>query len=100
MKVYIYLDDFRPCPAHAIPARSFEEAIILLNEFKNKNIDIYFSFDHDLGEEKTGYDVAKYIVENQIPIAAFYVHSANPVGRQNIIQLLTHYGYTYKGYSY
>ena len=51
------------------------------------------SFDHDLGEVKSGYDIAKYIVENQIPIKYFTIHSANPVGRFNISQLLTHYGY-------
>jgi len=48
---------------------------------------------HDLGEEKSGYDVAKYIVEYQLPIGSFRVHSMNPVGRRNIEQLLTHYGY-------
>lgn len=49
--------------------------------------------DHDLGEEKTGYDIAKYIVENNIPIKAFTIHSMNPVGVKNIRELLTHYGY-------
>ena len=49
--------------------------------------------DHDLGEEKTGYDIAKYIVEHQIPLVGFRIHSANPVGKFNIQQLLTHYGY-------
>ena len=50
-------------------------------------------FDHDLGVDKTGYDVAKYIVEHQIEIKGFKIHSANPVGRFNIRQLMTHYGY-------
>lgn len=55
---------------------------------------IFVSFDHDLGFGVNGYDVAKWIVENKIPIAGFAVHSMNPVGAKNIIDLLTHYGYT------
>ena len=51
------------------------------------------SFDHDLGEDKTGYDIAKYIVENNINIGGFNIHSMNVVGRKNIRDLLTHYGY-------
>ena len=46
------------------------------------------------GEEKTGYDIAKYIVASNIKIKeGFKIHSANPIGRYNISQLLTHYGY-------
>ena len=64
-----------------------------INEFlKDDNYDI-ISLDHDLGEDKTGYDIAKYIVENQIKVGAVAIHSANPVGKFNINQLLTHYGY-------
>ena len=69
--------------------RNYNDAISCL---KN-NIYDYISLDHDLGEDKTGYDIAKYIVENQIQLNGFRVHSANPVGRFNIVQLLTHYGY-------
>ena len=66
----------------------------------------FISFDHDLSydhyleenqsdieyvklNEKTGYDAAKwlinYCVENELHLPKFYVHSANPVGKQNII---------------
>lgn len=58
------------------------------------NCKIFVSFDHDLGFGINGYDVARWIVENEIPIAGFTVHSMNPVGAKNIIELLTHYGYT------
>lgn len=51
------------------------------------------SFDSDLGETKSGYDIAKYLVENQIKIGAFRIHSMNVVGKKNISELLTHYGY-------
>ena len=69
--------------------RNYNDAISCL---KNNTYD-YISLDHDLGEDKTGYDIAKYIVENQIKVGAVAIHSANPVGRDNIKQLLTHYGY-------
>lgn len=73
-----------------IIARTVHEALVGLN---NYTFDIIM-FDHDLGEERTGYDIAKYIVENNIKIKkGFTIHSANPVGRHNISQLLTHYGY-------
>lgn len=75
-----------------VQARTYSAAIQAFEDF---TFDIIF-FDHDLGEEKTGYDIAKYIVENQIEVKdGFKIHSANPVGRSNIMQLLTHYGYNY-----
>ena len=63
--------------------------------------DIIIDLDHDLGEGNemddslapSGYDICKYIVENQIPLVGFHIHSMNPVGAANMRQLLTHYGY-------
>ena len=46
-----------------------------------------------MGEEKSGYDIAKYIVENKISITGYKVHSMNPVGAWNINQLMEHYNY-------
>lgn len=72
-------------------ARTVHEA---LEELKDLTFDIIY-FDHDLGEDRTGYDIAKYIVEHNIPInKGFKIVSSNPVGRFNISQLLKHYGYT------
>lgn len=46
------------------------------------------SFDHDLGVELTGYDVAKHIeglcYYKLISCPRWNIHSANPVGRANI----------------
>ena len=94
MKCYLFIDDLRipaPRPDYQMyVARNYNEAIRALNQ---QEFDL-ISFDHDLGEEKTGYDIAKYIVENNIKIKeGFKIHSANPVGVLNISQLLTHYGY-------
>lgn len=96
MKV-LYIDDtrfpeyFHQIGARIDVARTYNEAIELIDAFR-ASYDL-ISLDHDLGEEKTGYDIAKYIVENQIEIPPIAIHSANPVGRFNIEQLLTHYGY-------
>lgn len=75
------------------------------------------SFDHDLGEDiamdsvskgvnkkkarmvkreaKSGYDAAKwlvdYTIDNDMDLPMFGVHSANPVGAENIRKLLTNY---------
>lgn len=58
------------------------------------------SFDHDLGDivdgkELTGYDCAKWLVEhcidNDVDLPNFKVHSANPVGVQNITAYLKNY---------
>lgn len=94
MKV-LYVDDirfpeyFHQIGAEITVARTYDEAI----QYIDDSYDI-ISLDHDLGEDKTGYDIAKYIVENNIKIArGFKVHSANPVGKFNIEQLLTHYKY-------
>lgn len=98
MKNYLYIDDIR------IPekkqdyqlyiARNYNEAI---NALTQQEFDI-ISFDHDIGIGKTGYDIAKYIVENNIKIKeGFYIHSMNVVGKKNIYELLVHYNYKYLG---
>ena len=92
--VSIWIDDIRPGLASYYKCRTYAEAIATIDYFSKCEGGIDFiSLDHDLGEEKSGYDIAKYIVEEQIPIGAFAVHSANPVGAKNIRELLTHYGY-------
>lgn len=92
MKKILFVDDIRQpkdLQGIIVVARGYEQAICFLDADSYD----YISLDHDLGEEKTGYDIAKYIVEHNIPLAGFRVHSSNPVGRFNIVQLLTHYGY-------
>lgn len=91
----IWLDDIRPAPNNAyISCRSYEDFVNICSVVMSLGNTINFiDFDHDLGTEKTGYDVAKYIVENNIPVDRFSVHSSNPVGKENIEQLLIHYGY-------
>lgn len=72
-------------------AQSYQEAI----DFLEKKWPDAICLDHDLGEEKSGYDIAKYIVDRCIDegkkLPEFASQSANPVGRENIITLLSNY---------
>jgi hypothetical protein len=87
--------------------RDYYQFINAINKF---GLPSYISFDHDLSfdhylgenqkgdidyaslKEKTGYHCAKWLVkyclENDFTIPDYYVHSANPVGKENIEQCL------------
>ena len=125
MKRRIFLDDIRtPVEDNWIVVRDYNEFVKKVMEIGVKNID-FISLDHDLGDtamaeyynnvsknyvldynnidEKTGYDAAKWLVnefysvnEHRINMTSeqkrksdfvfptVYVHSANPVGAHNI----------------
>lgn len=72
-------------------AQSYQEAI----DFLEKEWPDAICLDHDLGEEKSGYDIAKYIVDKCIDkgyiLPQFASQSANPVGRENILSLFKNY---------
>jgi hypothetical protein len=86
----LWLDDVRVPPdcgngALWLWVKNYDEAIIALSLF---DFDV-ISLDHDLGEGKTGYDVACWIEEKAIgedwPVTRnIKCHSANPVGRKRI----------------
>jgi len=106
MNIYIYVDDIRSddkfyksldgtwCP---VICRDYNETInVLQNGIQDGDV-VIIDLDHDLGfdnnaTERNGYDICKYIIEHQIPIYAFHIHSMNPVGIANMRQLLSHYG--------
>ena len=66
---------------------------------KHNGMPTYISFDHDLGENKeTGYDIAKSLIlldmdkKYKFPENFdFSVHSKNPIGAQNIKNLINGY---------
>ncbi len=101
---HIYLDDLRACPEGWELVRTYQQCIEALRE---GNVD-YLSLDHDLAEghyavdsgyfgemvckEPTGYDVCKWMVETDTwPSTSITLHTANPVGRNNMRQLLMRY---------
>lgn len=86
--INVYLDDMRRCPQGFVLAKNVQECIALLQETE-VNI---LSLDHDLGwNEPSGYEVTKFIVEQRIFPREIYIHTANPIGRMNMFQLLYRY---------
>lgn len=83
----IFLDDVRePVPAlgEVIVVRDAKSAMDLVRT----GLVSWISFDHDLGTDLTGYDVAMLIEElvfmGDIACPEWHIHSANPVGRERI----------------
>jgi hypothetical protein len=95
MPYKLFLDDIRNPPDDSwIVARSYNELIKIVSE---RGAPDHVSFDHDLGIEsygtvaRSGYDAAWWFVNNGIVLKSFTVHSANPVGAENIRRLLENY---------
>lgn len=95
IKKLLWLDDFRK-PDDYIKGdyiiswvRNYQEFCSFLNE--NGLPDIV-CFDHDLGEEKSGYDCAKFLVQfcqdRNLDIPVFDIQSSNTVGKDNIRSLM------------
>ena len=88
--INLYVDDLRDCPKGFKVARTVEEALEYINSF---NINI-LSLDHDLGIDdngnllKSGYDLVKIICENGLRANKIYLHTDNPVGRDNMYYTL------------
>ncbi len=117
----IYLDDVRtPLEQDWVIVRSYEEFISKVNEIGLQDIEL-ISLDHDLGDsamsewhknvyhnykldydnitEKTGYDCAKWLVEqwlNERPWVQVYTHSANAIGSANIMGYINNYCHIHK----
>ena len=68
-----------------IIARSYDEFVHVI---KDHGVPAFISFDHDLGEGLSGHDCVKWLIENQIVISHYFVHSANTVGAANIAGLM------------
>lgn len=100
MTYRLFLDDER-LPAERsgewVVARTYAAAVDVVSQ---RGLPCYISFDHDLGveddgrEAPTGYDFAKwlgdYILDHRPDVSQFawYVHSQNPIGAQNIDRYL------------
>lgn len=83
----LFLDDERnpPSPIWDI-ARSYDEFVAYIDKHGVPDV---ISFDHDLGDnEFDGMDCVKFLIEKDLPINMFIVHSMNPVGRENLLGLL------------
>ena len=83
----LFLDDVRDAPdASWTVVRSFDA---FRDWITANGVPEVISFDHDLGfAVPTGMDCAKWIVDQGLVLQEFRVHSANPVGKENIERLL------------
>lgn len=82
----LFVDDIRNPPDGSwFLTRNYNEAIDILQSCKVSVV----SLDHDLGNGKSGYDVAKWIEKqvflHQIQAPEILCHSQNPVGKRNIL---------------
>lgn len=84
----LFLDDIRKTPEDYLRVYDYNEFVEFI---KTKGLPDFISFDHDLGEGKTGYDCAKFLVEFcmdcDLKLPEFIVHSQNPIGKENIEKL-------------
>lgn len=71
-------------------ARDFEEfKHLVLESFHNLNDLECISFDHDLGKDSPdGYECSKWLVDQYIIVNEVWIHTMNPVGRDNIFHLM------------
>jgi hypothetical protein len=97
----LFIDDERFPPQDRknwVIARNWENVMMSL---RMHGMPGFISFDHDLGDDThSGMDIAKFLVNLDIdgeddfklpPEFDFYVHSQNPVGKENIEKYLRQY---------
>ena len=98
MKKLLWLDDFRN-PSDYVQGEydiSWVKNYEAFCSFINANgLPDIICFDHDLGEEKSGYDCAKFVVNYcqilNLDIPEFDIQSSNIVGKDNIRNLLNNW---------
>lgn len=89
----LFIDDIRdPKDGREwVVVRSYRAAIDTILTHFNEITEI--SFDHDLGEGKTGYDIAVEVeklvdAKHLINVPVMHVHSRNPVGAKRLKQAI------------
>jgi hypothetical protein len=84
MVINVFLDDLRKCPEGFVLTRDVDECILLLQECEVAVL----SLDYHLGGNETGFDVAKWIVGNKKWPKEIFLHTSDPVGREQMYHLL------------
>jgi len=108
----LWLDDMRtPLLLGVDVVRNYEQFVAYIERLEPEQFPELISFDHDLSlehypfteadhsggipyatyKEKTGLECARYLIENNLPVRYWTVHSFNPVGRRNIERELKDY---------
>lgn len=94
--VFIFLDDIRQPPSDSwVVVRTTPEAYETIRRLTKMKVTMVVSLDHDLGEDtETGYDLLNWLEkdiatdESFRPDIVFQIHSANPVGRDNMARAI------------
>lgn len=90
----LWVDDLRPAPEGWRWVKTSQDAIDRLiwarSEFLPQCDEI--SFDHDLGGDDTTRRVVLWMAENDYWPPVVKVHTANPVGRDWLVGMVTRYG--------
>jgi DNA-binding response OmpR family regulator len=83
----LWVDDSKPCPEYDAVARTYDDALRMLRSFE---YDVLY-LDHDLGDERTGYDLLMQIIaEDRVPRSVICI-SWNPSGRRRIEAAVAEY---------
>ena len=98
MKKLLWLDDFRN-PKDYLEGDYDINWVKNYSEFCNfitdSGLPDIVCFDHDLGEEKSGYDCAKFLVKycqkHNLDIPSYDIQSSNSVGKENIRSLMNNW---------
>ncbi len=81
----LYLDDLRSCPPGYDVVRTVQE----FKDYITKNgVPELISFDHDLGGDETAMQCIHWLIDNDYRINDYNLHTANPVGRDNMESLI------------
>lgn len=101
MTYKLFIDDERfPVTDDWVIARSTSEAIGVVMSFGVPN---FISFDHDLGGEDTSMKFIHWLInflydaEQNLKGFDYYVHSQNPIGKDNIEGLMNQVINEFKG---
>lgn len=97
--LYLIWEFFDDAPTDVIWVKTQSE---FENYIKENGLPDLISFDNDLGiRNGEGYDCAKWLVDfcidNDKELPDWYVHSANPVAKENIENLLYNFENNYYG---
>jgi hypothetical protein len=77
------IDDCRKCCGANVLCRTFNDGIMALDLMGPWN---ELELDHDLGEEKTGLDILRWLNKNPDKYPeTIYIITANPVGLKNMV---------------
>jgi hypothetical protein len=88
---WLLIDDYRSLPCADFTARNYAEGIKMLKELKGDIETLVL--DHDLGEDKDGYDVMMYAIEHDLLPPKLLFVTSNPVGLQRFQAAAEYEGY-------